>query len=122
MYKRLLSLINKHTLLDELQFGFREKHGTDTAIIIKITSAINENEILSGVLLDLTKAFDAVNHKILLMKMYKYGIRGVALSWLENYLSNRNRYVSFSYHNPESMLLTCGVPQGSIWGPFLFLL
>ena len=125
MYNRLLSFINKHNLLYKLQFGFREKHGTDTALIIlidKIMSAINEDEIVLGVFLDLSKAFDTVNHKILLMKMYKYGIRGVALSWFESYLSNRNQYVSFSNHNSESMLISCGVPQGSILGPLLFLL
>ena len=125
MYNRLLSFINKHNLLYKLQFGFREKHGTDTALIIlidKIMSAINEDEIVLGVFLDLSKTFDTVNHKILLMKMYKYGIRGVALSWFESYLSNRNQYVSFSNYNSESMLISCGVPQGSILGPLLFLL
>ena len=71
---------------------------------------------------DLSKAFDTVNHKILSMKMYKCGIRGVALSWFERYLSNRNQYVSFSNHSSESMFISCGVPQGSMLGPLLFLL
>ena len=96
MYNRLLSFINKHNLLYKLQFGFREKHGTDTALIIlidKIMSAINEDEIVVGVFSDLSKAFDTVNHKIFFMKMFKYGIRGIALSWFESYLSNRNQYV-----------------------------
>ena len=56
------------------------------------------------------------------MKIYKYGIRGVALSWFESYLSNRNQYVSFSNHNSESMLITRGVPQWSILSPLLVLL
>ena len=123
MYNRLLSFINKHILLYKLQFGFREKHGTDTAIIIfidKIMSAINVDEIVLGVFLDFSQAFDTVNHQILLMKMYKYGIKGIALSWFESYLSNGNQYVSFSNHNYESMLISCGVPQGSIWVHFCF--
>ena len=80
---RFISFINKHNLLYKLQFGFSEKHGADTALIIlidKIMSAINEDEIVLGVFLDLSKAFDTVNHKILFVKMYKYGIRGIALS------------------------------------------
>ena len=85
-------------------------------------SAINEDEIVIGVFLDLSKTFDIVNHKILLMKMYEYGITGIALRWFESYLSNRKPYVSFSNHNSESMLITCGVPQGSLLGPLLFLL
>ena len=85
-------------------------------------SAISEDEIVLGVFVDLSKAFDTVIHKILLMKMYKYSIRSIALSWFESYLSNRNQYVSFSNHNSKSMLISCGVPLGSILGPLLFIL
>ena len=73
MYNRILSFINKHKLLFEYQFGFREKHGTDIALIVlldKIMSSINDGEIVLGVCLDLSKAFDTVNHDILLKKLH----------------------------------------------------
>ena len=84
--------------------------------------AINDDGIVLGISLDLSKAFDIVNHKILQMKMHKYGIRGVALSWSESYLSEHKQYVLFSNHNSEPMHITCGVPQDWILGPLLFLL
>ena len=78
MYSKILSFFNKHNLFYKYQFGFRERHGTDITLIVcidKILSALNEGDYVLGVFLDLSKAFD---HNILLMKLYKYGIRGVA--------------------------------------------
>ena len=125
MYVRLLSFVNKHKLLYKYQFGFREKHGTDIALIVlidKIAAALNNDEIVLGVYLDLSKAFDTVNHEILIMKLYKYGIRGIVLEWFKSYLSGRSQYVSYCNHDSSSMSVKCGVPQGSILGPLLFLL
>ena len=87
MYDRLLSFVNKYKLLYKNQFGFRENRGTDIALILlidKIVAALNNDEIVLGVYLDFSKAFDTVNHEILIMKLYKYGIRGIILEWFKS--------------------------------------
>ena len=74
-------------------------------------------ENMSGMFLDFSKAFDAMNHGILLEKLEPYGIRGCALSWFMSYLSNRPRYVPYNGTAPMSQTMKCGVPQGSILRP-----
>ena len=106
MYDSLLSFANKHKLLYKYQFGVHEKHGTDIALIVlidKIVAALNNDEIVLGVSLYLRKAFDTVNHDILLMKLYKYGIRGIVLEWLKSCLSGRSLYVSYCNHDSSSV-------------------
>ena len=101
MYNRLVDYINKHDILTCCQYGFRSKHSTNHAIIElvdKITKPIENNEFTCtvGILLDLSKVFDTVNHIILLKKIYFYGIRGECHSWIEDYLCNRKQIVKYN--------------------------
>ena len=107
------------------QFGFRQRHSTQQAIITlvnKITSCLDCGDLVIGIFLDLKKAFDTIDHKILLKNLYAYGIRGVALKLLESYLSGRSQYVVYDYQQSATLSITCGVPQGSVLGPLLFII
>ena len=125
MYARLLSFINLSKLLYKFQFGFREGHSPELALIYlidKISNSLENGEYVLGVFLDFSKAFDTVNHNILFEKLEMYGVRGIALDWFRSYLNNRYQYVVYNGEQSDKKLITCGVPQGSILGPLLFLL
>ena len=87
----------------------------------KISNTLAKKEHIIGIFLDLSKAFDTIDHHILIYKLSTYGIRGIILSWFKDYLSNRKQFVTFRSHNSSRTDVTCGVPQGSILGPLLFL-
>ena len=125
MYNRLIDFIEKHHLLYQFQFGFRKNHSTFMALVIlleKVTEALDNSEFAICILIDIRKAFDTVEHNILMQKLHHYGIRGNALQWFNSYLSNRQQYVNYNNTSSDMKLITCGVPQGSILGPLLFLL
>ena len=124
-YIHLINFINKHNLLYKYQFGFRREHSTSHALITlvnEITKALDEGNLMAGVFIDLKKAFDTVNHSILLRKLYAYGIRGSMHDWLKSYLTNRMQYTHFQKNNSTKKRLVSGVPQGSILGPLLFII
>ena len=125
IYNRLNDyLTNLNVLCDEL-YGFRKNHSPTLALIDlydKISSALDRGDIAVGIFLDLSKAFDTVNHNILFDKLEHYGIRGLALKWVKSYFSNRLQFVDFNGHVSSRFNISCGVPQGSILGPLFFLL
>ena len=121
----MISFLNRHNILFNNQFGFRSGHSTSMALtflIDKITAAMDRKEHFLGLFIDLSKAFDTVNNSILMYKLEYYSIRGVALNLLKSYLRNRTQYVEFNHKTSEILNISCGVPQGSILGPLLFLL
>ena len=87
-----------------------------------LINSFENNELTFGIFQDISKAFDTIDHNILLSKLYKYGIRGNTLNWYMNYLSNRYQFVSTNNTSSSFLIIECGVPQGSILGPILFLL
>ena len=91
-------------------------------MVEKITSAIDQKKVSVGIFIDLKKVFDTINHNILIDKLNLYGIRGVASSWLKSYLCNRQQYVNYQNVNSSYKQVICGIPQGSIIGPTLFIL
>ena len=96
-----------------------------TELVDKIANAVERNETTAGIFLDLSKAFDTINHDILLYKLDYYGFRGAALDhvdWFQSYLSNRKQFVRYQMHDSNHKIINCGVPQGSILGPLLFIL
>ena len=124
IHKRLYIFLHVNDLLIPNQFGFRKGHSTDLAIIQlldKITDSFANKKHLIGIFMDLSKAFDTIDHDILIYKLKRYGIRGLALSWIIDYLSNRKQYVLYKSSKSQNSNIVCGVPQGSILGPLLFL-
>ena len=125
MYKRFYTFLNKNNVIYNLQLKFRQQYSTSQALINiteNIKKALDDGNIDCGVFVDLQKAFDTVDHQILLAKLNHYGIRGVSNDWFKSYLSNRNQYVSINGYESGLAALNCGVPQGSVLGPLLFLL
>ena len=126
LFSRLFSYLNKNQLLNKNQFGFRPNSSTQFAISTihdKLIKNIDNGLYTCCIFLDLSKAFDTVNHTILLWKLYHYfGIRGTALHLIESYLSNRYQYTNVQGHYSNKLKIITGVPQGSCLGPLLFLL
>lgn len=125
IYNRTINFLNKHNIISDRQFGFRQKYSTYMAaldISNFISKGFDNNEYTLGIFLDLSKAFDTVDHNILLSKLFHYGIRGVAHDWFLDYLSNRKQLVIFNDCSSLLRDISCGVPQGSILGPLLFIL
>ena len=119
MHKRLSIFFDKNKLIYSLQFGFRQNYSTSYALI-HLTETIKQSPdqglFSCGIFVDLRKAFDTVDHDILL------GIRGITNKWFEAYLKDRQQFVSINGYCSEYVSMPIGVPQGSALGPLLFLL
>ena len=103
-------------MLYNKQFGFQKKHSTDHAVIElvnDISNSFENNCFTLGVFIDLSKAFDTVNHDILIKKLKHYGIRNKTLLWLKDYLTNRKQCINYGTEKTTQKPITCGVPQGS---------
>ena len=123
---QLISYINENNLNETFQSAYKQYHSTETALIRvhnDILTAIDNHGTVILLLLDLSAAFDTVDHDILLVRLREhFGVAGKPLSWLTSYLSNRMQYVSVDDGVSSSHPLQCGVPQGSVLGPILYLL
>lgn len=125
MLQRLTSFMEKNKIIYEHQFGFQKNKSTTLAVVdlyTKIVDTLDKGNYACSVFLDFAKAFDTVNHKILVSKLENYGIRGTVKQWFESYLNNRKQTVKIGNTFSDEKQITCGVPQGSILGPILFLL
>ena len=125
MYVQLYDYFSINKLLYESQYGFRSKHSTELAaleLIDQIVSRMDKNETPINIYLDLSKAFDTLDHNILLHKLKYYGLTNISLKLLTNYLTDRQQYVEFDDVLSDFMVIQTGVPQGSILGPLLFII
>ena len=124
IFKRMESFIAQHNILSPSQYGFRKTLSTQHAILdIVSTIQTNMDKLLfsCGVFIDLKKAFDTVDHKILLHKQEHYGFRGVVSKWFSSYLQGRTQTTQIDSYISARNYITCGVPQDSVLGPLLFL-
>ena len=128
MHNRLYDYFDKFNLLNTSQFGFRKNHSFYMPLLLQSTVSDSidvmdhiDGDVVLTLFLDLQKAFDIVNHHILLQKLENYGIRGIVSNWFSNYLSERSQRVFFNNVFSDDVVMDCGVPQGSVLGPCCFL-
>ena len=125
IFDQLYAHFHQNNLLDSSQYGFKKKHSTELAVlklVDRITQELDKGNTPINVFLDLSKAFDTLDHNILLHKLSYYGIKNSALDLFKSYLSNRKQYVDFLNNRSTYARLNVGVPQGSILGPLLFII
>ena len=123
MHKKLMGFLNDQKILHKKQFGFQKNFSIGHAVISlieNIEKAIDNKFFICGVSVNLQKAFDTVDHNILLHKHSHYGIRDIAKCWFPSHLSNRKQFVTINGFDYETQSFQCGVPQGSALGLLLF--
>ena len=122
---RMGKFLEKYNLINPSQFGFRKGMSTENAVNSihnKFTKQLDNNNVICSIFLDIKKAFDSVNHQILLKKIYRYGFRGQTFNLLSSFLKSRTQSVLIQNVLSSPLPITCGVPQGSVLGPLMFLL
>lgn len=125
MKKKLINFLERTNFISKFQFGFREGLNTEHALknfMDSVFDGLNHSKKVSGLFLDIKKAFDTVDHKILLEKIYNCGIRGNVYNWFESYLTGRNQCVKLNMTFSNFGVIQQGVPQGSVLGAILFLI
>ena len=126
IYKRFYSFFEDNDIIYNCQFGFRQSHSTTHAVqtaINSVVKSLNASYQTMGIFINFSKAFDTIQHTILVKKLEHSGIRGIALDLISNYLSNRKQYVYYDNHCCSTLSdIAVGVPQGSVLGPLLFVI
>ena len=121
MYSIVFDFLCENEILYDYQFGFRSKHSTQQALITlvdMVTKSLDRGNITISLFIDLKKAFDTVQHRILLRKLYAYGIRGILLKWFESYLTDRSQYVIYDGVKSETRPVKCVSHRVQFWDPF----
>jgi hypothetical protein len=125
VHMQLYQYMNDNNLLNENQYGFRHYHSTEYAaieLVDRLHKALSQGNNPFAVFIDLSKAFDTLDHTILLKKLTHYGIRGTTHKWFQNYLGDRKQYVKYNNVTSPYTRIKTGVPQGSVLGPLLFII
>ena len=125
LHSRIYNFVSSKNLLYDKQYGFRKSHSTSHAVndsVTHINNELKDNKFVLGIFIDLSKAFDTIDHQNLLKKLDNCGIRGIANKLIESYLSNRKQYMEFLGEKSSKLFVECGVPQGSVLGPLLFII
>ena len=125
MHFRLVGFLEENNALHDMQYGFRSGRSCEHALLAaqnEILATLTKKQTALLLLIDFSKAFDMVDHDILLDKLHHYGIRGIAHTWFKSYLTDRKQYVNIDGHKSTTKQLKYSVPQGSILGPLLFII
>ena len=125
VYNRMISFIDKNYILSDSQFGFRKKKGTETALMNFmdfINKGLSKKQNVGTIFMDLSRAFDVMNHDILKLKLEHYGFRGIFLDFIMSFVQDRKYFVNVNGINSDVRTVNIGIPQGSTIGPLLFLL
>ncbi len=115
----------KQKLFYSAQYGFRTEHSTEFAaleLVDRVMLEMDKKNTPINIFLDLSNAFDILNHEILLQKLKYYGITGIALNLIESYITNRKQFIIIEDIKSEMLPMNTGIPQGSILGPLLFII